>query len=113
MTDALPIPNVRHGRRIILSVIDELAQQEPNSTWVSIPVDEGDLSKGYKEVTCGQLWNAVNRAVQWLRESLPPSSESFQSFAYAGPKDLRYPILAIAAGKLGKVGSSVVLPLFP
>ena len=113
MTGELPIPNVRHGQRIILSVIDELVQQEPNSTWVSVPIDEGDLSKGYKEITYGQFSNAVNHAVQWLRKTLPPSSEPSQSFAYAGPKDLRYPILAVAAGKLGKVVSSVVLPLFP
>ncbi|KAK3179111.1 hypothetical protein OEA41_001250 [Lepraria neglecta] len=113
MTGELPIPNVRHCQRIILSVIDELAQQEPNSTWVSMPIDEGDLSKGYKEITYGQFSNAVNHAVQWLRKTLPPSSEPSQSFAYAGSKDLRYPILAVAAGKLGKVVSSVVPPLFP
>ena len=109
MTDELPIPNVRHGTRNIISVIDEITQQEPNSTWVSLPIDEGDLSQGYKDITYGQFSNAVNHAAQWLREALPPSSEPFQSFAYAGPKDLRYPILAVAAGKMGKVVSSIAV----
>ncbi|PYH79588.1 hypothetical protein BO82DRAFT_376359 [Aspergillus uvarum CBS 121591] len=34
---------------------------------------------------------------------VPETSEPFQKFAYAGPKDLRYPILAFAAAKLQKV----------
>lgn len=107
MTSALPIPNVNHGRRTILSLIDERAHQEPDSAWISIPIDEQELSKGFKEVTYSQFANAVNHAVHWLRENLPASSESFQSFAYAGPRDLRYPILAVAAGKLGKVVSNL------
>ena len=101
MLSGLPIPNVNHGQRILLSVVDELADKEPNSPWVSLPVDENELSKGYKDITYNQLANAVNHAVQWLRKNLPESSEPFQPFAYTGPKDLRYPILAIAAGKLG------------
>lgn len=105
MTSALPIPNVKHGRRLLLSLIDERARQEPNSAWLSMPVDEHELSRGYKEVTYSQFANAVNHAVHWLIENLPASSEPFQSFAYAGPRDLRYPILAVAAGKLEKVVS--------
>ena len=105
MTSALPIPNVKHGRRLLLSLIDERAQQEPKSAWISMPKDERELSKGYKEVPYSQFANAVNHAVHWLSKSLPASSEPFQSFAYAGPRDLRYPILAVAAGKLEKVVS--------
>lgn len=105
MTSALPIPNVRHGRRFMPTLIDERAQQEPDSVWVSIPIDEHELSKGFKEITYSQFANAVNHAVHWLSENLPPSPESFQPFAYAGPKDLRYPIFAVAAGKLEKMVS--------
>ncbi|KAL6718671.1 hypothetical protein ACLMJK_002905 [Lecanora helva] len=103
MTSNLPIPNVNHGQRFIHDVIDDRAQREPNTTWLLVPVDENNLQRGFEAVTFARLANAVNRAAQWLKNNLPQSSEPFQSFAYTGPKDLRYPIFAIAAGKLGKV----------
>ncbi|EAW23609.1 putative AMP-binding enzyme [Aspergillus fischeri NRRL 181] len=102
-----PLPGIKHGKRILVSTIEERAKNDPDSSWVSMPIDNNDLSKGYKEITFAEFNNAVNHAVHWLRQNLPESDEPFQSFAYAGPKDLRYPILAAAAGKLQKV---MVLP---
>ena len=55
---------------------------------------------GYKDLSFWQLNNAANRAAYRLKTHLPESSERFQCFAYSGPKDLRYPLLAVAAGKL-------------
>jgi len=98
----LPFPGIQHGKRIIISVIEQRARDEPNSPWISIPVDDRDLSKGYRDITFKQLNDAANHAAQWLLQYLPTSSRSFQCLAYAGPKDLRYPILALAAGKLQK-----------
>ena len=103
MTEVFPLPHVRHGQRIVLSVIEERAESDSLSSWTSIPIDDQDLAKGYRDITYGQFENAVNHAAHWLKSQLPHSSDLFQSFAYAGPKDLRYPILAVAAGKLGKV----------
>ena len=108
MANNLPIPDVKHGQRLILSVIDERAEQEPDSAWVSVPLDESDLSRGYRDITYSELVNAVYHAVHWLHRNLPASSEEFQPFAYCGPRDLRYPILAAAAGKLEKVVSEFV-----
>ncbi|KAF7865939.1 hypothetical protein EAF04_006103 [Stromatinia cepivora] len=109
-TLSLPIPGVKHGERIALSILDERAQTDPQSPWVSIPVDDEDISKGYKDITYGQFSNAVNHAAHWLVQHLPASQETFEPFAYVGPKDLRYPILAMAAGKVGKVGKVMILP---
>lgn len=106
MASALPLPGVSHGKRIVISVIDEVAETEPARPWVSVPVDDGDLTRGYKDITYAQLANAVNHAVHWLKQNLPSSSQPFQPFAYFGPKDLRYAIFAIAAGKLSRVVSS-------
>lgn len=105
MSHHLPIPGIPHGRRNILSVIDERARQKPGSPWVSVPQVEEDLSRGYKDITYGELANAVNHAACWLRENLPLSGD-FQPFVYKGPRDLRYPIFAAAAAKLQKVVSS-------
>lgn len=59
--------------------------------------------RGYKDISFWQLNNYANHAAKWLSDHLPPASDPFQCFAYAGPKDLRYPILAVAAAKLRKV----------
>ena len=114
-TQHLPLPGTQHGLRLVLTVIDERARSDPQSPWVSIPVDQENISKGYKDITAGQLANAVNYAAHWLSRNIPPSEpeDEFQVFAYVGPKDLRYPILAIAAGKLGKVVSNSYCWLSP
>jgi acyl-CoA synthetase (AMP-forming)/AMP-acid ligase II len=103
MLSLLPLPGVDHGQRVLISVIEHKARTQPNSTWVSYPIDENDLSQGFRNISYHQLEMAANRAAYWLEKNLPQSSVAFQTFAYAGPKDLRYPILAVAAGKLQKV----------
>ncbi|GIK02017.1 putative NRPS-like protein biosynthetic cluster [Aspergillus viridinutans] len=102
-----PLPGIKHGNRILVATIEQRAKNDPDSSWVSAPIDNNDLSRGYKEITFAEFNNAVDHAVHWLKQNLPAADEPFQSFAYAGPKDLRYPILAAAAGKLQKV---MVLP---
>lgn len=99
----LPIPGVQHGERLAISLVDEHARTIPQSPWVSVPINDHDMSKGYKDITWSQFANAINYAAHWLEHSLPRSEKAFQCFAYVGPKDLRYPILAMAAGKVGKV----------
>ena len=98
-------PRPPYGRRLIIPHIDHRAKTEPDSAWVAIPVTEDDLTKGYKDITYHQFVNGVNHAVKWLTSNLPAStfSQPFQAFAYVGLKDLRYPFLAVAAGKLGLV----------
>lgn len=98
-----------HGQRFLVSLIDQHAKVKPDDAWVSIPVDDEDLNKGYKDITWSQFANAINHAVKWLRQSLPAAvfSQPFQAFGYVGPKDLRYPVLTVAAAKLGLV---IVLP---
>ncbi|OOG00366.1 hypothetical protein ASPCADRAFT_158331 [Aspergillus carbonarius ITEM 5010] len=103
---ALPIPGIKHGQRILTSVIEARANAN-SEPWVSVPVDDQDLSQGYRDIGFKELNNAANNAAHWLREHLPEATEPFQCFAYAGPKDLRYQILAVAAAKLQKV---MVLP---
>lgn len=107
MLAMLSQPQEPFGQRLLVSMIDSRATKEPNAPWVSIPKNDNDVTLGYKDVSYSQLSNAVNRAAAWLKASLPPANNSFLPFAYAGAHDLRYPILAIAAAKLGYVVSTV------
>lgn len=97
------LPYLEEGKQITISAVERRANDDSRNPWTSVPVNEQDLSQGYKDISFRQLNNYVNHTAHWLSENLPPSSEPFQSFAYAGPKDLRYPILALAAAKLQKV----------
>ena len=105
MTSLLPIPGIHHGNRVLPSALDERVAREPDSPWVSVPIDDNDLSKGYKDITLATFANASEHASHWLQQNLPASAERFQPFLYCGPKDLRYPILAVAAAKVRKVVS--------
>lgn len=99
-----PLPGVVHGKRIVTTVIENRAKEGTNtSPWASVPINNLDLSAGYQDITFQQLNNAANHAAKWLSQALPATLKPFQSFAYAGPKDLRYSFLAVAAAKLQKV----------
>lgn len=91
-----------YGKRLIVSLIDQYSKEAPDRVWASAPQDEGNLTKGFKDITYRHLANAVNHAAWWLDAALGKSNGSFETFAYAGPKDLRFPILAVAAVKVGR-----------
>ena len=91
-----------YGKRLVVSLIDQYSKEAPERVWASVPQDESDLAKGFKDITYRRLANAVNHASWWLDRALGKSNGSFETFAYAGPKDLRYPILAVAAVKVGR-----------
>jgi acyl-coenzyme A synthetase/AMP-(fatty) acid ligase len=94
--------NAKIGERLIGRLIDEFADRDPTRVWASIPVDNDDLSKGYQDITYGQFANAINHAAWWLEEQMKANIKYVETIAYAGPKDLRYPVIAVAALKLGK-----------
>lgn len=93
---------MKHETRLVVTQIDEYARVDPSRVWAALPVDDNDLSKGFKDVTYRELANAINHASSWLQATLPHAQSSFETIAYAGVKDARYPILAVAAAKVGR-----------
>lgn len=91
-----------YGKRLVVSLIDQYSRESPERVWASVPQDESNLAKGFKDITYRHLANAVNRASWWLDAALGKSNGSFETFAYAGPRDLRFPILTVAAVKVGR-----------
>lgn len=89
----------KRGERLLVSLIDSHARNDPERAWASVPQDVDDLSKGFVDVNYKQFANAVNHASWWLVKNL---DKSFDTIAFAGPKDLRYPILALAALKTNR-----------
>jgi hypothetical protein len=87
---------------LLSDTIDEQARSRPNDVFFSLPKDDNDLSQGFKDITCSIFANAINHAATWLHANAASTTTSFDAFAYRGPNDLRYPILAVAAAKTGK-----------
>ena len=91
-----------HGQRLLATVIDYYADNEPDRVWVSIPLDDADLARGFKDITYKEFADAIDRAAWWLEETLGASNGTFETFAYSGEKDVRFPILGVAAVKVGR-----------
>lgn len=90
------------GKRLLAKVIDSFAINDPTKIWASIPVNDLDLTQGFRDITYEEFANAINRASWWITQHVTSAKTPFETLAYAGPKDLRYPILAVAAVKCGK-----------
>lgn len=85
--------------RLLPQIIEDIANEEPDRVFVALPKNN-DISSGVIEVTAGQLARAIDRAA-WFLERTVGCSRSFETLTYIGPHDLRYPILSVAAPKVG------------
>jgi hypothetical protein len=85
--------------RLIPAFIDNAARTEPDRVIASI-AKTNEVSDGFRDVAVLEFANAINRAAWFIRQSVGPSS-SFDTLTYIGPSDLSYPIIAIAAAKVG------------
>lgn len=89
------------GQRLLARVIDDCAAKQPDRVWAAVP-RSSDLTQGFVDITFRQFAKASDRAAFWLEDCLGASNGSFETFAYAGDKDIRYPIMAVAAVKVGR-----------
>lgn len=55
---------------------------------------------GYRKITYRELASAVNGAAKWLVDTLG-AGQDFETLAYIGPNDVRYPFLILGAVKAG------------
>ncbi|MCJ1313131.1 hypothetical protein MMC25_006808 [Agyrium rufum] len=102
MPSTKPIPKgLEPGRRLLPVVVDHCAKRAPTRVWASVPRQE-NLAEGFRDLTYRDFANAINRAAWWLESVVGKGRGQFEAFAYTGPNDLRYPVLAMAAIKVGK-----------
>ena len=91
------------GQRLIPAIIDDHAESQPDRVYAAVPVDQDNLSRGYKDITYKHFARAVDAASHWLDDTLGKSNGNFETFIYLGARDLRYAIMALAAAKTGRV----------
>lgn len=92
----------RYKGELVPSIVDHLADVTPNALYAEYPVSSLSYKEGYRKITYGDLANAVNGVAWWLHEALGPGRD-FETLAYIGPNDLRYPALVLGAVKAGYV----------
>lgn len=62
--------NTQKGQRLLASVIDAHAINDPKKVWAVVPVNNEDLTKGYRDITYRKLATAINHAAWWLKETI-------------------------------------------
>lgn len=92
-----------HGRRLLVSRVDELAVSSPSGIWASFPSSSDLRSVEFQDVDWSTLANAVNRVAWWLEATLGGGSDDFDTLAYMGTggTDIRYVIFMLSANKTG------------
>ncbi|KAH8882930.1 acetyl-CoA synthetase-like protein [Thozetella sp. PMI_491] len=81
-------------------MIDDIARENPGRTWASVPYDDSDLARGYEDISYAQLAAAIDR-LAWMITLAVGTSAAFETIAYFGEPDLRYPMMQMAACKTG------------
>lgn len=87
-------------KKLLPVAIDEIASEEPDRPWASLPHDDWDLAKGFEDISFAALANAINKAAHAIEAAFGRSS-TFEAFAYLGVPDVRYHIVQMAAIKTG------------
>ena len=93
-------PSFEFTGDLIPHLVDKRARLTPDAIYAEYPVSTVSYDKGYRQITYGDFANAVNGAARWLIDTLGPG-QSFETLAYIGPNDLRYPALILGAVKAG------------
>ena len=88
------------SRQLIPRIIDRLAEITPQSLYAEYPVSPLNYDEGYRKITYGDFANAINGIAWWLHNTLGLGKD-FETLAYIGPNDLRYPALILGAVKAG------------
>ncbi|KAF3760043.1 hypothetical protein M406DRAFT_95652 [Cryphonectria parasitica EP155] len=90
-----------YGRRLLPTLVDQIATQDPTRECLSIP-RSSEPSDGWKVVDWKSMANAVNRCAHRIVELFgKPEENTFPTIAYIGPNDVRYIVTMIASVKAG------------
>ncbi|KAI5919189.1 hypothetical protein F4810DRAFT_724876 [Camillea tinctor] len=88
-------------KRLLVSVIDERAKNEPQKEVFSYP-RSSNPSDGWVPVTFKEYANSINYIARKILETCGPApANTFPTIAYIGPNDGRYYIMVAAAVKAG------------
>ena len=85
---------------LVPHVIDILANTTPDAIYAEYPISPTSYDAGFRKVTYRHFANAIDGIAWWLTDTLG-AGENFETLAYIGPNDIRYPALVLGASKAG------------
>ncbi|OAA57976.1 Male sterility, NAD-binding protein [Niveomyces insectorum RCEF 264] len=89
------------GERLVVHLVDELAQETPERIWATVTRSPSDIEEGFRDITFAQCASAVNATAWAIETQVGGASRSFDVLAYLGVSDVRYAIYLFAAIKTG------------
>jgi hypothetical protein len=98
------------GRRLAAVLLDDLSKRVPERRFGLIPNSQ-KISDGFREVTIGDLAQAVNYTSWWIEKTLSRKTKS-QTVSYMAANDIRYGIFVLACNKTGYNVDSYLKHLF-
>lgn len=87
----VPVPPGNIGQRLLPSVIDNIAQNDPSRVLYSIAKTR-DPADGFQDISAQSFAQAVDRCA-WHLEKTLGRGEGFPTLLYMGPQDVVYAIL--------------------
>lgn len=92
------------GRRLLPVIIDEVARQDPDRAWASLPIDDYDLEQGFEDISYAAFANGINKLAHCITKALgaAPPDGGIEPIVYLGVPDIRYYMLIPAAAKAGR-----------
>ncbi|KAF2647901.1 acetyl-CoA synthetase-like protein [Lophiostoma macrostomum CBS 122681] len=100
MNQVAMAPNACNTNKLLVQILDEVAQEDPDRLYGEIPSSPDTFADGYRKVSYRQLANGVNGMAHWIEANVGRST-TFETLVYFGPHDMRYIILVLAAVKTG------------
>jgi acyl-CoA synthetase (AMP-forming)/AMP-acid ligase II len=88
------------GKRLFPVIIDEVARNDPDRAWASLPIDDYDLSQGFEDISYAAFANGINMLSHHIVAAFGRAKD-FETIVYLGTSDIRYYMLAYAACKTG------------
>ena len=99
-TDEQRKPDLQFTGDLVPNLVDKRARLTPDVVYSEYPISAFTYDEGYRKITYRDFANAINGAARWLQTTLGPGQD-FETLAYMGPNDLRYPALILGAVKAG------------
>lgn len=101
-----------HGKRLMISIIEEHALSNPHKVFISIPAGNR-VTDGQQDISFGTFARAVDRCAWWIERTLGGRGVDFPPIAtYMYPMDFRHVILIFGAVKAGyRVSSPLSLQI--